>query len=261
MKKFLVILMVVAMASFLFVGCTTPPTPEPEPEPEPTPTPTVKTETPFITSIGALTGAISLSSTSTQYTNDPTVIGVGVAGAIIKVYINDVQTGVGQTGTGGSFTSIGVTMATLTEGTSTLYITATQPGLAESDKSTEYSFVYDETPPSIVSAVADSTAGTVTVTFDGDVEVRTTGTTAQLLTSAMSIINWTWYNGSAASAVLVLDVDRIARVSDKVVTITPVTNVVGAAGTGFYITCAATVLDKAGNANTAAISFAGVSVP
>jgi len=41
MKKLLLVLMVVAMASFLLVGClgtgTTPePTPEPEPEPEPT---------------------------------------------------------------------------------------------------------------------------------------------------------------------------------------------------------------------------------
>jgi len=37
MKKFLVILMVVAMVSVLFVGCTTPPTPDPDPTPDPVP--------------------------------------------------------------------------------------------------------------------------------------------------------------------------------------------------------------------------------
>jgi len=41
MKKFLVILMVIAMVSVLFVGCTTPPTPTPTPEPEPEPVPVV----------------------------------------------------------------------------------------------------------------------------------------------------------------------------------------------------------------------------
>jgi len=35
MKKFLVILMVLAMASVLFVGCTTPPVPDPDPDPDP----------------------------------------------------------------------------------------------------------------------------------------------------------------------------------------------------------------------------------
>jgi len=51
MKKLLLVIMVVAMASFLFVGCMPSPTPDPDPDPDPTPTAitatiAVATETP-----------------------------------------------------------------------------------------------------------------------------------------------------------------------------------------------------------------------
>jgi len=164
MKKFLVILMVVAMASVLFVGCTTPPTPTPEPEPTPTPTPTVQTDIPYITAVAG----ISILSTSTQYIDADetlTVTGVGVAGAIVKLYIDDVYAGVGSTGAGGDFNTIGITGITLTEGVRVLHVTATLPGLAESDASTKYTFTYDATAPTIASVVGDSTNGYITVTF------------------------------------------------------------------------------------------------
>lgn len=45
MKKLLLVLMVVAMASFLFVGCIPSPAPDPDPDPDPTPTPTAITAT------------------------------------------------------------------------------------------------------------------------------------------------------------------------------------------------------------------------
>ncbi len=164
MKKFLVILMVLAMASFLFVGCTTPPTPDPDPDPEPEPTPTVQTDIPYITAVAG----ISILSSSTQYidaTETVTVTGVGIAGAIVKLYIDDVYAGVGSTGSGGAFTTIGITGITLAEGVRVLHVTATLPGLAESDASTAYTFTYDATAPTIASVVGDSTNGYITVTF------------------------------------------------------------------------------------------------
>jgi len=212
MKKFLVILMVVAMASVLFVGCTTPPTPEPEPEP--TPTPSVKTDTPFITAIDN----VSLSSTSTQYSNSaPDVSGVGVAGAIIKVYIDDVQSGVGSTGDSGAFTDVPVSMVTLTEGVRVIYATATQPGLAESDASTKYTFTYDYTKPTIASAAGDSSAQTITVTFSEDVNMNledTTSTTFTWAKSALRPANWS-LNGTTLGSTYSFSV-----VSSKVVRIT-----------------------------------------
>jgi len=45
MKKLLLVIMVVAMASFLFVGCIPSPTPDPDPDPDPDPTPTAITAT------------------------------------------------------------------------------------------------------------------------------------------------------------------------------------------------------------------------
>ena len=167
MKKFLVILMVLAMASVLFVGCTTPPTPDPDPDPDPEPTPTVQTDIPYITGVVG----ISILSSSTQYLNATAgpllaVSGVGVSGAIVKLYIDDVYAGVGSTGSGGTFSAIGVTGITMAEGADkTLHVTATLPGLAESDASTAYTFTYDATAPTIASVVGDSTSGWITVTF------------------------------------------------------------------------------------------------
>ena len=238
MKKLIIVLMVVAMASFLFVGCLPGVTPEPTPEPTPTPTPTVKTDTPYITNIGT----ISLSSALTQYAGTPpAVTGVGVAGAIIKVYIDGVQSGVGTTGTTGAFTAIPVTMVTLTEGVKKLYVTATVPGLAESDKSTEYTFTYDKTKPKLASAVGDSSAQTITVTFSEDVDMNLSTTTATFASSALNFANWT-LNGATLTAS-----DIFSKISDKVVRITSATTIT--LNTSYYIGCI-TVEDNAENAIT-----------
>ena len=214
MKKFLVILMVVAMASVLFVGCTTPPTPEPEPEPTPTPTPTVQTDVPYITSIGS----ISLSSTSTQYSNSATTGGVSVEGAIIKLYIDDVQAGVTNSGATGTFSAI-VSMVTLTEGVKVLHVTATQPGLAESDASTKYTFTYDYTAPTIASVVADSATNGITVTFDENVNMNTSSALAAIwAASALNYANWTLQVASGAD--VMASTYTISKMSDKVVKIT-----------------------------------------
>jgi len=258
MKKLIIVLMVVAVASFLFVGClgVTPPVDDVDDVDDVVDV--AKTDTPFITGIGSGRATISLSSTTTQYTSNPAVVGVGVAGAIIKVYINDVQTGVGSSGNGGAIESIGVTLAELTEGVNELYITATQPGLAESDPSTKYTFTYDETDPVIASVVADSTANTITVTFDGPVETATSG--ASFPYGAMDPSNWS-YNGTALDS----DTATMSKTSSTVVVITPTTQV-ASFGTAYYITLVYTsadqaVYDLAGNYNTIDVTYAGITVP
>ncbi|MBA7589370.1 hypothetical protein ES708_31455 [subsurface metagenome] len=162
MKKLLIMLMVVAMA-FLLVGClgTTPPI-----DPEDPDEPGIKTDTPYIT--GA--GEVDILATTTQYLTEDTasnfkVEGVGVSGAIIKLYIGDEYAGIGYTSEG-AFRGIGITGITLTEGAKKFYVTATLPGLAESDASTEYAFTYDETAPKIASVAGDSGDDYITVTFD-----------------------------------------------------------------------------------------------
>jgi len=208
MKKFLAMIMVVAMVSFLFVGCmpsVTPPVEEEEEEVE-----VAKTDTPYITKIGT----ISLSATTTQYViAEPAVSGVGVAGAIIKVYVDGVQSGVGSTGATGAFDDILMSMITLTEGVRKLYITATVPGLAESDKSTEYTFTYDKTAPTLASAVGDSSASSLTVTFSEDVSMALSTSIADWPYSALNYARWK-VDGSALGDVV------ITKVSDKVVRIT-----------------------------------------
>ncbi len=202
MKKFLVLLMVVAMASFLFVGCLPSVTPEVEEEEEVVVeeeeevVEAAQTDIPYITAVEG----ISILSSSTQYINADedgsvfTVAGVGVAGAIIKLYIDDVYAGVGSTGSTGGFSGIYITGITMAEGAGkTLHVTATLPGLAESDASTVYTFTYDKTAPTIASVVGDSSSNYITVSF------------SEAVTSATGPV-WTYfsdvtYGGSAATLV------------------------------------------------------------
>lgn len=172
MKKLIIVLMVVALSSFLFVGClgVTPPVDDVDDDVDDV-VDAAKTDTPFITATG-----FSILATTTQYITAATTVsvdGVGVAGAIIKLYIDGVYAGVGSTGTGGAFSGIGITGITLTEGVKKLYVTATVPGLAESDKSTEYTVTYDKTSPTIVSVVGDSSSSYITVTFSEAVKATT----------------------------------------------------------------------------------------
>ena len=262
MKKFLVILMVVAMASVLFVGCTTPPTPEPEPEPTPTPTPTVQTETPYISNIDTAGEVVVLGATTTQYLYDtPTVTGVGVAGAIIKVYIDGVQTGVGTSGANGAFGTgvagggIPVTFVTLTDGVKVLHVTATLPGFAESNASTKYTFTLDTAAPKIASVVADSSLQTITVTFDKKV----TGASAAAGNGTSATLNTNYQlNGAALTA-------ACTKISSKVVefnTITFPVPGVDNSGTIFVLACR-NIVDTSGNnmATTFTETYVGVTTP
>ena len=212
MKKLIIVLMVVAVASFLFVGCvpTAPVTPVTPTEPTVS---TVKTATPYITAIGGT----NIASALTQYTSAPTVTGVGVAAAIIRVYIDGVMTGIGTTGVAGLFGPISVSMVTLTEGVKVLHVTATQPGLTESDASTKYTFTFDETAPTLASAIADSSDQTITVTFNEDVNMA--GPTSTVwAASALNFANWTLNDGT--TVVTLGTTYLFTKVSDKVVKIT-----------------------------------------
>ncbi len=257
MKKLLIVLMVIAMASFLFVGCLPAVTPDIDEDEDEDEDVAVQTDTPFITGMVGIT----IGATTTQYLSKAefitglTVSGVGVAGAIVRFYIDDVQVGVGSTGAGGNFGPIGVTFVTsLTEGVKVAHVTATTPGLAESDASTAYTFIYDKTLPTIASSVADSSAQTITVTFSEAVDTGTTG----LAKSALTLTNWE-VGGVAITG------SNISKVSSTVVKL-DLTNCSTAANvptafTSYYITVAATVEDLAGNPNTVAIYSAGTTVP
>lgn len=248
MKKLIIVLMVVAMASFLFVGCLPGGvTPEPEP-PAPTPIPTVKTDTPFITEIGTdATNAFDLSSADTQYLNSIDVGGVGAPGSIIKMYVNDVWVGTGSAGANGIIVAIPVVLADLADGVKTVYITATQSGFAVSEKSTIYTLTLDTVKPKIVSAVADSTDQTVTVTFSEAVLMNTPTSGSAPTKSALIVANWN-VQGSALTYL----VDTVTKVSSKVVKINVLTAgapVVPTAGEVFNVTLLAdsVVQDLAGN--------------
>jgi len=192
MKKFLVILMVVAMTSFLFVGCLPGVTPGVDDDEDDVDV-GVKTDTPIITGAG-----FSILATTTPTVNSkPSVNGIGVPGSVIKLYVDSVYAGIAYADTDGIFT-VGITGITLTEGERKVYVTATASGLAESDKSTEYTFIYDKTAPKIASAVADSTDQAIVVTFDEPVNTALIYTTAELAaatavdTAAVTALELTW---------------------------------------------------------------------
>jgi len=248
MKKFLVILMVVAMASVLFVGCTTPPTPEPEPEPTPTPTPTVQTETPIISEINA--GQFDFLSTATQYVNAFNVFAVAPSGSVLKLYINDVWVGTGSAGAAGVNTTAIAIAGDIADGVKTVYVTATQPGLAVSEKSTIYTVTLDTVAPKIASAIADSSANSITVTFNKAVDMSTT----TLTNSALGAANWT-----VNSAVLVVDTDVIVKVTTTSVRITPNTPV-ATAGTAYYLEVV-NIDDVNDNSSAVADVYSGITVP
>lgn len=236
MKKFLVLLMVIAMTSFLFVGCLGDGVIPPVDDDDDDGVDGVKTDTPFITATG-----FDILATTTEYINDIELIlvgGVGVAGAIIKLYIDDVYVGIGSTGNDGTFEDIAVSGATVIEGAKTLYVTATLPGLAESDKSTEYTFTFDETEPTIASVAGDSTNGYITVTFSDPVD-------------ADSVLDATWtYTIASAYDTPASAVGTIVVVSSTTARLYEVTGdaILNATEMFLSVTCATTAVeDLAGN--------------
>lgn len=156
MKKFLVILMVIAMASFLFVGClgdgVTPPVDDEDGD-DVTPPATVA---PVITSIpDIVSGYVN----AVRAADGIVVNGTAPTLSEVKVYINGICAGTGDvTATG--FWTVDVANADLikaglkVEGAKTLHATATDIGLPESPSSNVFNFILDTITPFIASSSA-----------------------------------------------------------------------------------------------------------
>jgi hypothetical protein len=156
MKKLLIILMVIAMVSFIFAGCAPPTTPaedeeveeETEAEEE-----LVPTDTPTIISISG----IDITSDLTQYVNSSeaengiTVEGTAATGAEVKVYIGGTAVAATAVVTATGIWSIVITESELgDDGEKTVYAVASEVGLADAT-STSYDFTLDTDAPGISS--------------------------------------------------------------------------------------------------------------
>jgi len=175
MKKFLVILMVLAMASFLFVGCTTPVEEDvvvEEEEEEEEVVVVAATVAPVLLTVAG----ISLTSSATQYINATEAAVVIVTGTAptyseVKVYVDDVCAGTADVGVTGTF-SVTVAEADLgADGDKVIYATAEEGALDVSAHSVEYAFVLDQVAPgidsvafsaSVTASLVDSAVATVT---------------------------------------------------------------------------------------------------
>ncbi len=163
MKKLLIVLMVVAVASFLFVGCipTAPDVDVDVDEEEPAPTPPT-TVAPVITSVPDISGGYVNASAA----KDGLVVnGTAPTYSEVKVYINGLTAGTGDTEADGTF-SVVVANADLikvakVDGAKTLYATATETGLTESASSNVKTFTLDTAKPTIKKSSAK--AGTPAV--------------------------------------------------------------------------------------------------
>lgn len=159
MKKLLIILMVIAMVSFIFTGCapTTPAEEEPEEELDPTDTPT----------ISSISG-IDIASDLTQYVNSSeaengiTVEGIAAAGAEVKVYINDAAVAATTVATAtGTWVLIITEIELGDDGEKTVYAVASEAGLANAT-STSYDFTLDTDAPGISSIACTANVEAVT---------------------------------------------------------------------------------------------------
>lgn len=158
MKKLIIVLMMVAMASFLFVGCLSGTTTPATTTTTTTTTTTPTTVAPVITAVAG----INLTASAQQYINAAQAAVVIVTGTAptyseVKVYVDGITAGTGNTENNGVF-SVVIAEADLgADGAKTLYATATETGLAESAKSVEYTFKLDQVKPGIdsIAATAD----------------------------------------------------------------------------------------------------------
>jgi len=251
MKKLLIMLMVVTMASFLFVGCLgiTPPIDPDDPDDPLEPTSTA----PAIIGIYEIGGAASLivdpTATDTEYIDkteaDFIVVSVlGIAGpeALIQVYIGSavLPIALGEAGKTGFF-EVFMTISSLgDDGAKTLYATATEVALDESASSNVVNFTLDTAAPEIVSVTADISKGTVIVTFDEAIDEEFAED--ETLWAVEIVI---------CAAITAVDVDTAELISPKVVELGVTYTVAGveAVDDKILVTCE-TIEDLAGNLGT-----------
>lgn len=178
MKKLLIVLMVVAMASFLFVGClpgVTPPVDEEEEDEEQV----VPTTSIAIT----LVSDFDITSTSTLYVNKTGAAdGLIVSGnastlAEVKVYIDGVVSAATANVSDAGTWTLGVTKTELGEDglEKTLYAVASEAGLADATSIT-YTFVLDTVAPKATELKATAAAApSVTTTYPSGGEFFVSG--------------------------------------------------------------------------------------
>ena len=151
MKKLLVILMVVAMASFLFVGClpgTTTPVVEEEEEEEVVVVPPT-TVAPIII---AVTDGASIN--AVEAADGIIVNGTAPTYSEVKIYINDICAGTGDTLADGTWTVVVAKADLGADGDKVLYATAKEGALDVSAKSNEKKFTLDTLAPKILAVKA-----------------------------------------------------------------------------------------------------------
>ena len=203
MKKFLVILMVVAVSSFLFVGCL-----------PGTTTPTTTTTTTTTTTVAATVAPIIVGVTDGAYVNKAEAVdGVTVNGTAptyseIKIYINDICAGTGDTLANGTWTVVVAKTDLGADGAKVLYATAKEPGLAVSAHSNEKKFTLDTVLPTIASSKAKAgiqgTAATLRL-----YSVAETADTMGLFVSTLVKVAGTVVTTTTAVAAPWLDIETI----------------------------------------------------
>lgn len=215
MKKLIIVLMMVAMASFLFVGClsgTTTPDTTTDTTTDTTPPPVV-TKAPVITFVTGVT----LTSSATQYVNrnDSPVTGIIVSGTAptyteVKVYLNGKVAGTSDATWAGLW-SVTITLTELgVDEAKTLYAVAIEPGADESVKSNEVKFTLDRKLPTMTSVAGYDGADHYKVNFSEAVDISIDFVTGAS-TSAIDFANWD-INGTTLEAA-----DILTAVSTKVI--------------------------------------------
>jgi len=164
MKKLLIILMVITMASFLFTGCLHTAPEEEVVEEEAASAAPVLTDVQTSAAVAIFT---DVTSTSTLYMNKVElgnsilVVGTAPAESKVQVYIDDtaVADSVIEAGASGLF-SVAVSKTSLGDDAEgkTLHVTATETGLAESEASNVVTFTLDTDLPGISSIAATASA-------------------------------------------------------------------------------------------------------
>jgi hypothetical protein len=222
MKKLIIVLMVVAMASFLFTGCLKGVTTDTTTDTTTTTVTVPATKAPVIT---AVTG-VSLTSTATQYVNkaESPVTGIVVGGTAptyseVKVYLDGIVAGTADTLAGSTWSCV-ITLSELgKDGAKTVHATAEEPGCTESKKSNEVKFILDRTPPKMTSVAAYWTGiGHYKIGFSEDVDISVDVVANPQ--SALNPLNWSVTMAAPPNTIFAVG-DMFTAVSTKVISIVP----------------------------------------
>ncbi len=223
MKKFLVILMVVAMASFLFVGCMPGVTPDVDEDDEDEDDEVLASATPVMIDVQDSAGAsiLTVTSTSTQYMNETEagtsilVTGTAHSESLVTIYLDDVAIAVGETATTGLWTVAVAESSLGADGAGkVLHATVTEVGLAESAASNSVTFTLDTVDPGIdsVAATASSAVGAASLTIlatttgVGDAFLLANAVASDTQVPVQSITAGTWTVASVADSDVALNI-------------------------------------------------------